>query len=387
MTTYTIATFFGIACIATNALAQDHPDHPDSVPATPLEKPTVVVTEEKLPPPTPLFIGDKAPAVTVDHWVKGDAWDGFDDGQVYVMEFWATWCGPCISSMPHLSGLQDEYGDKVQIIGVSSEKDPEIVTTFLAKTNNRDNKVNNDRMRYTVAVDPDRSTSRAYMEASNQRGIPTSFIVNGEGQVAWIGHPMTMDEPLKEIVAGTWDLAAAAEAFKIEAQQEKAMSELNKVYRSAMETEDWDSWIAAIDEFTATYGNNNSIDNAKFEALLTLKKDKKAAYAWANKMALGIWNNSQALNALAWGIVDETPEELQDLNFALKIATRASDLTYSKDPMILDTLARCYWEMGNTYKAIAWQEKAVGYMNDDTMNASIKATLNEYRATLANVDE
>ena len=45
-------------------------------------------------------------------------------------------------------------------------------------------------------------------------------------------------------------------------------------------------------------------------------------------MALGIWNNSQALNALAWGIVDETPEELQDLNFALKIATRASDLTY-----------------------------------------------------------
>ena len=75
------------------------------------------------------------------------------------------------------------------------------------------------------------------MEASNQRGIPTSFIVNGEGQVAWIGHPMTMDEPLKEIVAGTWDLAAAAEAFKIEAQQEKAMSELNKVYRSAMETE------------------------------------------------------------------------------------------------------------------------------------------------------
>jgi thiol-disulfide isomerase/thioredoxin len=387
MNTYTIATFIGIACIATNALAQDHPDHPDSVPAIPLEKPTVAVKEEKLPPPTPLFIGDKAPAVTVDYWVKGDAWDGFDDGQVYVMEFWATWCGPCISSMPHLSGLQDEYGDKVQIIGVSSEKDPEIVTTFLEKTNNRDNKVNNDRMRYTVAVDPDRSTSRAYMEASNQRGIPTSFIVNGEGQVAWIGHPMTMDEPLKEIVAGTWDLAAAAEAFKIEAQQEKAMSELNKVYRSAMETEDWDSWITAIDEYIATYGNNNSIDNAKFKALLNLKKDKKAAYAWANKMALGIWNNSQALNALAWGIVDETPEELQDLNFALKIATRASDLTQNKDPMILDTLARCYWKMGNTYKAIAWQEKAVGYMNDENMNASIKATLNEYKATLANVDE
>ncbi|MBC8200475.1 MAG: TlpA family protein disulfide reductase [Planctomycetes bacterium] len=387
MNIQTTATFIGIACIATTAIAQDHPDHPDSVPATPLEKPKQVVQEEKLPPPTPLYIGDKAPDVTVDHWVKGDAWTEFEDGQVYVMEFWATWCGPCVSSMPHLSSLQDEYGDKIKIIGVSSEKDPEIVTSFLAKTNKRDNKVNNDRMRYTVAVDPDRSTSRVFMEASNQRGIPTSFIINGNGQVAWIGHPMSMDEPLKEVVAGTWDLAAAAEAFKLEAAQERAMSELSKVYRTAMETNDWNSWLTAIDEFTAEYGKSSTMDNAKFEALLNMKKDKKAAYAWANNMALGIWNDSQALNALAWGIVDETPEELQDLNFALKIATRASDLTEYKDPMILDTLARCYWEMGNTYKAIAWQEKAVSYLGDDPMNESITATLNEYKATLANVDE
>jgi hypothetical protein len=55
--------------------------------------------------------------------------------------------------------------------------------------------------------------------------------------------------------------------------------------------------------------------------------------------------------------------------------------------MILDTLARCYWEMGDKYKAIAWQEKAVEYMGDDAMNESILATLNEYKATLANVDE
>ena len=179
-------------------------------------------------------------------------------------------------------------------------------------------------MRYTVAVDPDRSTSRVFMEASNQRGIPTAFIINGDGQVAWIGHPMSMDEPLKEVVAGTWDLAAAAEAFKIEAEQDMAMNKLNDTYRSAMETEDWDAWIAAIDAYTAEYGNNDRMNNAKFDALL-MKKDKKAAYAWANKMVLGIWNNSQALNALAWGIVDETPQEMQDLNFALKLATRASD--------------------------------------------------------------
>lgn len=382
------------ACIATNTLAQDHPDHPgnqehpDSVPAIPLEKPTPVEEIEVKPePPTPLFIGDKAPAVTVDHWIKGDAIDGFEDGQVYVMEFWATWCGPCVTSMPHLSSVQEEYGDKVKIIGVSSEKSPEVVTEFLAKTNKRDNKLNNDRMRYTVAVDPDRSTSRVFMEASNQRGIPTAFIINGNGQVAWIGHPMSMDEPLKEVIEGKWDLEAAASAFRLEAEQEIAMKEMNSVYQTARTSGDWDVWITAIDNFTAKYGGNARMEEAKFQALLTGKKDKKAAYAWAKKMVKKVWDNAQSLNAMAWAIVDETPEDLRDLDFALRVAKRASDLTDNKDPMILDTLARCYWDMGKKYKAIAWQEKAVEYLGDDEMNASILDTLNEYKATLANVDE
>ncbi len=387
MKLHTTISIVGIALLASFSFSQDHPDHPDSVPTTPLEKPAQTAEEKKPDPPKPLYIGDKAPTISVDHWVKGDAIDGFKDGQVYVMEFWATWCGPCVSSMPHLSGIQEEYGDKVKVIGVSSEKSPEVVTTFLAKTNKRDNKLNNDRMRYTVAVDPDRSTSLVFMEASNQRGIPTAFIINGKGQVAWIGHPMSMDEPLKEVIEGTWDLAAAAEAFKLEMEQEVAMKELTGVYRTAMETEDWDAWIAAIDAFTAKYGNNARMDSAKFEALLSKKKDKKAAYAWAETMVQKDWDNSQALNSMAWSIVAETPAELQNLDFALKVATSAGELTENKDPMILDTIARCYWEMGDKYKAIAWQEKAVAYMGDDAMNDSIRTTLNEYKATLANVDE
>ena len=127
--------------------------------------------------------------------------------------------------------------------------------------------------------------------------------------------------------------------------------------------------------------------DAKFKALLTGKKDKKAAYAWAKKIVKKDWDDSQALNSMALGIVDQTPEDLQDLDFALRVAKRASQLKDNKDPMILDTLARCYWEMGKKYKAIAWQEKAVELLGDDAMNASILETLNEYKATLANVDE
>jgi len=162
---------------------------------------------------------------------------------------------------------------------------------------------------------------------------------------------------------------------------------MNSVYQTARETGEWDALISEIADSTEKYGSNDTMDNKKFQALLTGKKDKKAAYSLARKMAKRIWDNSQALNAMAWRIVDETPDELRDLDFALRIAKRASDLTDNKDPMILDTLARCYWDMGKKYKAIAWQEKAVANVDDDQMNASIIATLNEYKATLANVDE
>ena len=57
-----------------------------------------------------LTIGDEAPALQVDHWFTGnanerDARATFKDGTVYVIEFWASWCAPCIEQMPHLAKL------------------------------------------------------------------------------------------------------------------------------------------------------------------------------------------------------------------------------------------------------------------------------------------
>ena len=49
-----------------------------------------------------------------------------------------------------------------------------------------------------------------WMEPAGQTGIPAAFIIDREGRVAWIGHPMEMDEPLAEVMAGTWDIKKAA---------------------------------------------------------------------------------------------------------------------------------------------------------------------------------
>ena len=68
---------------------------------------------------TTLKLGDAAPAFQVDSWVKGDSFTSLEKGNVYVMEFWATWCGPCITAMPHLSALQKQYPD-VRFVGVAA---------------------------------------------------------------------------------------------------------------------------------------------------------------------------------------------------------------------------------------------------------------------------
>ncbi len=170
-----------------------------------------------------LTIGSKAPLPEISDFIRGDKPTFFEPGKVYVLEFWATWCGPCRQGMPHLTKVAEEMKPKgVVVVGISDEK-PDTVRSFLEKDEWK------QKARYILATDPDRSTQRDYMEAAGQNGIPTAFIVK-EGVVQWIGHPMEMDEPLAKIVAGTWDPKAAKQGFEDEAaEQMKVMAKQNAI--------------------------------------------------------------------------------------------------------------------------------------------------------------
>jgi thiol-disulfide isomerase/thioredoxin len=175
-----------------------------------------------------LTIGSVAPNLDIENWIQtgNGAFEPvttFANDHVYVVEFWATWCGPCVASMPHLAALQGEYADKqVQIISITAE-DLATVEAFLdRKVRGEEDKTYRElTAAYCLTSDPDRSCDADYMKAAQQRGIPTAFIVGKDGHIEWIGHPMSMDEPLKSIVNSTWD----REQFAIELEHRKVIEQ------------------------------------------------------------------------------------------------------------------------------------------------------------------
>jgi len=378
------------ASIGSTAFAQATTDA-KAQPAVKVETKAEPKTEAKI-----LTVGMAAPEFKVQEFLKGEPITGFEKGKVYVVEFWATWCGPCIRAFPHLSELQAQYKEKnVTFIGTNiwEKYDGDTlakVKKFVAGQG--------DKMAYTVAYDGEtKRMDKAYMGAAQKNGIPCAFIVNQDGKVAWIGHPMSMEKPLEQIAAGKYDLAAAvkeyeagqaesrAEQNKAKAEAESPAAKLKEKVQTATKAGKWDDAVAGLDEIVkADPKQASGALMTKFDILLTKKKDFTAAYGMKDVLLADktISNNPMMLNQIAWGVVDpEGKVEKKDADFAVAIATQADKAAGSKDAAILDTLARAYWVKGDKAKAIEIQEKAVKLSEglDDSMKDGIAASLAEYK--------
>lgn len=195
-----LVSMFPFVAIAQSSKEKEAPVKPAKIepaqPAQPSDKPT----EKSVDPDITLKVGDAAPAIKIDNWVKGKKVDSFEAGKVYVVEFWATWCPPCRASIPGLSALAKKHKD-VTVIGVAAserkdkdgtDKRLENLKTFVEKQQ--------DAIAYTIAYDADREMGTPWMKASGQQGIPAAFIVDHTGKIAWIGHPEELETPLNDVL-------------------------------------------------------------------------------------------------------------------------------------------------------------------------------------------
>jgi len=335
MSTSIIGLSVGLSIIAGPTLAIE----PTDKAPTKLED---IIGEVELPK---LFIGSTAPELQIAKFVKGDSVDGFEEGQVYVVEFWATWCGPCIAAFPHLSELQAEEGEKVRFIGVNvweGVDDPaeriKKVESFVADQG--------DRMSYTVAVEDGTAMADNWMKPAGQNGIPAAFIVDGTGHIAWIGHPASIEEPLKEVIAGKFDPTTAV----ADAKKEMVM-------------------MAGYTKFAKSLQAGTNLDEAR---------------QIANFLINDYFSDEPAgLNAISWMLLtSESPKiGAEEYKVAFRAISLACEKTEWKDWSLLDTFALASSKMGHKEEAIKWETKAIELAPKDNTDAlkELNANLKKYQ--------
>lgn len=324
-----------------------------------------------------LTIGSDAPQLNVEHWVQ----DGegkfkhvtqFEDGKVYIVEFWATWCGPCIAAMPHISELQNEFREKgVQVISVSDEK-TEIVEKFLDREVRGGDGETYRKLtsNYCLTTDPDRSTHEDYMKAANQNGIPTAFIVGKDGKIEWIGHPMEIDEPVKMVVAGDWDRAKFQAEFVAKREMEKKMSSVFSLLNAGKMKEGLKE-LEALEE-DAPADMKLQVQMTRFQVMSG--EGMEGAGELFLKLAKANDDNPPLLNQLAWGIVEMVEGGNEVSKNVLQGAREAADKAVKAlpgDASILDTQAHLAFLQGDVAGAIKIQKAAVEKAKDPRMKKDL----------------
>jgi thiol-disulfide isomerase/thioredoxin len=306
-----------------------------------------------------LKVGDPAPKLEVKEFIKGDAVARLEKGKVYVIEFWATWCPPCRAAIPHLTKLQQQHKDVI-FIGVSAyEHNQKEVKPFVESMG--------DRMDYRVALDvvpegrepKDGTMARTWMTAAEQWFVPRAFIVNADGKIAWIGHPGKLDEPLGQIIAGKFDLKAAAAAYQTAKLEESLLS----VLRKARQSGDPNVLLEIVNTAIGVDAKlEEKLGLLKFEVLAVQEAEFDHAHQYGKLLVEGpLKNHASRLDVLARSIVDSDAKKANAkfVAVALQAARRADELKQRKDPAIADTLAKAYFASGDVNTAIRTQQRAI----------------------------
>jgi tetratricopeptide (TPR) repeat protein len=251
-----------------------------------------------------------------------------------------------------------------------------------------------DRMTYTVAADETEplgggAMAAAWMEAAGRGGIPVAFIVNGAGRVAWIGHPMYIDEPLAEVVAGTWDVDAAAREYAHELRLKELTSEIGRKVTKAKMKHDLVGALAIIEEALASEPALEANFGLEKYFLLLEGGRRADASAYGRRLVADVYaKDAPRLNMLAWTIVDpEGRYENGDLALAVVAAERAVELQKGEDAATLDTLALALFKTGKFARAVQLQEKAVKLAEGGPLAEELARRLEEFRKARGSGDE
>ncbi len=93
-------------------------------------------------------------------------------GKVTIVDFWATWCEPCRASFPAYQELLDDFGGKLEVIGISVDEEPSGIAAFKSTTG----------VKFPIAWDEGQGVAKSYQPPT----MPTSFVVDKNGVVRFV---------------------------------------------------------------------------------------------------------------------------------------------------------------------------------------------------------
>jgi thiol-disulfide isomerase/thioredoxin len=350
---------------------------------------------------TVLGVGDPAPKLQANKWIQGEPVKAFEKDKAYLVEFWATWCGPCVTSIPHVNAIAGKFKDEgLVVIGQNVwENDQNLVKPFVENMGSK--------MTYRVALDDKDSMAETWLTAAGKTGIPCAFLVGKDGKVAWIGHPMDLEESvIEQVLAGTFDVAkAAAEqktrqavaklevetrqaAAKLEAEKAAAAdeperrkaTELTERLMRQFREKKWDAAETTLAELlksrVVTGNTRRQIDSLRFYIVL-FRDTLDTAADWAAKNCEA--QEEAPAAAYAFALLGQRNLTDHAVDVALKLATRADEAAENKSALVLDVLARATFVKGDHAKAMELQQKAVALASDAKQKQELQSTLDSYK--------
>ena len=117
------------------------------------------------------YLNQKAPDLVVEKWLTKEP---DRKGKFVLIDFWATWCGPCRKAIPELNALHKKFGDRLVVIGLSDEPESKVKS------------MSEPVIEYFSAIDTQARTKKAV----EVKGIPHVILIDPEGIVRWEGFPL-----------------------------------------------------------------------------------------------------------------------------------------------------------------------------------------------------
>jgi thiol-disulfide isomerase/thioredoxin len=319
--------------------------------------------------------GDAAPKIQVSSWAQGDAVTAYEGDKVYIIEFWATWCGPCIASIPHIDALYKNHKDDgLVVIGQNLGEDAATVSKFL--------KSMAGKISYRVTVDDNTDggwMAKHWLKAAEKNGIPCAFIVNKQGKIAYIGHPMQIKESMITSLlaepstkpAGQAPVAAAAPSAKVIELSTRAQTQIREG-----KLDDAESTIAQLHE--ALPANLSHLGGLMELELLLARNQPSDAIELSKLLCEDYSKNPPVVATVASHLVSHAAPSPQLIAAAEKIATPLSTRASEAQSSALATLARIAFIKGDKTRAVELQEKSVALATQQA-EAAAKTALEAYQ--------